>query len=405
MKIEDLRVEEQGTRTRVMATVSWEDCDRGRQEIYFETEKPFAEGLSCNPHAFLIAAVIPALWCGEQRVYLEGEVSPELQDGLNAIMSLFKHWYGLARDVVRIEAKTISTRPSLRTAERAGAFFTGGIDSLATLRTNRLAFPPSHPGSIKDGIIVYGLEMDRPEAFDHVWNCVAKVAEDAKITLIPVYTNIRYLHDDWTFWYDAYMGAALAAVAHALIKRLTIVSIASDYDIPNLRPHGSHPLVEPNFSSYDLRIKYDGITLSRLAKTRLVADWQVALQNIRVCNKTEYYRPGMLNCGQCEKCIRTMLALLASDALKKTGAFPQTDVSEGLVRANVRLNDRIAPFYEELIVPLEEKGRDDLARAIKRKLAFRRGEIGWKDRLRRFDRRYMDATLARFARVIHARLS
>jgi hypothetical protein len=136
-----------------------------------------------------------------------------------------------------------------------------------------------------------------------------------------------------------------------------------------------------------------------------VADWQVALQNIRVCNKTEYYRPGMLNCGQCEKCIRTMLALLASDALKKTGAFPQTDVSEGLVRANVRLNDRIAPFYEELIVPLEEKGRDDLARAIKRKLAFRRGEIGWKDRLRRFDRRYMDATLARFARVIHARLS
>jgi hypothetical protein len=64
MKIEDLRAEEQGTRTRVMATVSWEDCDRSKQEIYFETEKPFVEGLSCNPHAFLIAAVIPAFWSG-----------------------------------------------------------------------------------------------------------------------------------------------------------------------------------------------------------------------------------------------------------------------------------------------------------------------------------------------------
>jgi hypothetical protein len=90
---------------------------------------------------------------------------------------------------------------------------------------------------------------------------------------------------------------------------------------------------------------------------------------------------------------------------QKYRCLPQNNVSEGLVSANVRLNDRIAPFYEELIVPLEEKGPSDLANAIKRKLAFRRGEIGWKDRLRRFDRKYMDATLARFARVIHARLS
>jgi hypothetical protein len=173
---------------------------------------------------------------------LDGEVNPELQDGLNTIMSLFEHWYGLTRNAIRIEAKISSTRPTPRTAERAGSFFTGGIDSLATLRANRLTFPASHPGSIKDGIIVYGLEVDRLEAFDHVLNCLAKVAEDANVTLIPIYTNIRYLHDDWTFWYDAYMGAALAAVAHAFGKRLTNVSITSDYDIPNLRPHVRIPL-------------------------------------------------------------------------------------------------------------------------------------------------------------------
>jgi hypothetical protein len=70
-----------------------------------------------------------------------------------------------------------------------------------------------------------------------------------------------------------------------------------------------------------------------------------------------------------------LLALIASDALKKTHVFPETDVSERLVHTNLRLNDHVTPFYEELIVPLEEKGRSDLARAIKRRLEYSRGEI------------------------------
>jgi len=166
VKIENLRSGKEGNRARVAATVTWEDCDRSTHEVYFETDEAFAEGLSCNPHAFLVGCVVPAMHYGEERVFIDAEICPELRDGLITAMSLLRHWYyDPDRALVRIEAGTRSDLPTPRTPERAGFFFSGGIDSFATLRTNRLGFPLEHPGSIKDGLLVYGLELDDPESF------------------------------------------------------------------------------------------------------------------------------------------------------------------------------------------------------------------------------------------------
>jgi hypothetical protein len=180
--------------------------------------------------------------------------------------------------------------------------------------------------------------------------------------------------------------------------RLSCVSIAATYDVPNLAPWGSHPLLDPNYSSGDVRIRHDGVTLSRLAKTKIVADWDTALQNLRVCNRTAKYRQDSLNCGECEKCTRTMLALLAIGALKRTRAFPRDDVSEDMA-SNVWINDAYeASCYRDVIAPLREKGRLDLVRGISRAIARYHGEKDWKDRLARFDRTYLGGNIVRFKR-------
>jgi len=398
MRIERIRLDHRSGNPRISANVVWEDCDRSVQELYFQTGEEFAQALTPSPAAFLAAAVLPAMDAGEKRIFVEGEICPEFHSGLVKVMSAIRYWSRTERDLVRIEGgkkRSVTTpRP-----ERAGLFLTGGVDSLAALRVNRLSFPLEHPGSVKDAILIFGLEVDQPAAFQHVLNSLSIVAQDAGVKLIPVETNIRYLNDDWVFWYWQFMGAALCAVAHVFARRLSVVSIASDYDLPNLRPHGSHPLIEPNFSSYDVRISYEGITLSRLAKTRLLADWDVALQNLRVCNKSEYYRSDRLNCGECEKCVRTMLALLVVGALKRACTFPQTDVSEELL-SQTRLSDKVYPFYQELILPLQEIGRADLARCIERKLSPYRVEVGWKKRLAGFDRKYLNGNLIRLKRTL-----
>lgn len=87
MKLGNLRSEAKQDRTRVAATVLWEDSDRPTEEIYFETIPPFLEALSCNPHAFVVACVMPAMRHREQRIFVDAEICPDFRNGLRTAMS------------------------------------------------------------------------------------------------------------------------------------------------------------------------------------------------------------------------------------------------------------------------------------------------------------------------------
>jgi len=402
MRIEDLRSERKDSRAHVAATVIWEDCDRPTQDVYFETDEAFAQDLSCNPHAFLVGCLLPAMRHGEERIAIYEAICPELRNGLMTAMGWLCHWYGPPRRPVRIEAKTGIRPPLPRTAERAGAFLSGGIDSLATLRRNHLDFPLDHPRSIKDCLFVHGFDIgafkegDREiESFERALALLPAVAEDAQVTLIPVFTNVRHLEDDVEFWMHEFHAAALASVAHTFSRRFTSMSISSSFGIDKQRPWGSHPLLDPNYSSADLQIRHDGLRFSRLDKAKLVADWDVALQNIRVCTMNP---PGMPNCGECEKCIRTMTELLAAGELAHTRAFPVDDVSVELLGTVKITTEYQEAWYRELIDPLKAKGRLDLVNVIETKSAeFHKylawvEERDWKGVVKRFDRKYLGSS-------------
>jgi len=373
MRISNLTVIQREKWVRVTAIVTWEDCDQPAREVFIETEKEFGDDISCNPHAFLVGCIIPAMHFGEKRILLNAEICPSLREGLQTVMSLMKEWSNGAYKPLSIEAKTHSVSAHLHKQRRAGLFLSGGIDSLAALRANKQIYPEEHPGSIKDCLLVHGFDIGgviergmKYHVFDRARAALSAVAKDTNVTLIPVYTNIRHLCDERDLWLDKFFGAVLASVGHAFASRLHLVYIASSYDIPNLVPCGSHPLLDPEYSSFDLRIKLLGLSLSRLEKLRLVADWDVAFQNFRVCLANVADR---LNCGRCEKCVRTMTELVAIGALDKTDAFVENDVSPELLSSfNIKIRHR-APFYQEMLSPLKERGRDDLVQTIKSMLA------------------------------------
>jgi hypothetical protein len=341
--------------------------------VFIETDEEFSKDISCNPDAFLVGCIIPALHFGEKRILLDAEICPSLREGLETVMALMKEWSGGQYRPLSVEAGTSSALRRMEGQGRAGLFLSGGIDSLAALRLNKRNYPEQHPGSIKDCLVVHGFDIGgviergmKYHVFDRAKTALAAVAKDAKVTLIPVYTNIRHLCDERDLWLDKFFGAVLASVAHSFASRLNLVYVASSYDIPNLVPCGSHPLLDPEYSSYDLRIKLRDLSLSRLQKLRLVAEWDVAFQNLRVCLANVEDR---LNCGKCEKCIRTMTELVALGALDKTRAFVENDVSPELLSSyNIMIRHR-ASFYQEMLPLLKERGRDDLVQTIKRMLA------------------------------------
>jgi hypothetical protein len=221
------------------------------------------------------------------------------------------------------------------------------------------------------------------------------------MTLLPVYTNVRTLDEDWTFWEFEWEGAVYASVAHALSNRLTTASISSTYDIVHMNQLGSHPLLDPNYSSANLRVRHDGVTMSRLDKLRLIVEWDAGLQHLRVCNSVSHYREETINCGQCEKCVRTMLGLAALGALHKTKAFGGCELAPDLIVDRVRMH---SPYqracYQELLVPLASQGHRNLATAVRYLLQKSNGELGWRGSVRRFDRRVLGGRLRAAKRLL-----
>jgi len=401
MIIDELKKEKKNGRARISAMIKWEDCGRPDHYIYFETGEEFEKDLTLSAHPFLVGSLMPAIHFGERRIYTGAKLCPELRHGLNIAMSWMRHWFG--HEVIALETKikkSMDVRPP-----RAATFFSGGVDSYAVLRLNHLGFPGEHPWRIRDGIVIFGLEQDDPVVFERVRNSLKRAADEIGIALIPVYTNVylNYRNEDkgFAFWFYKFQSSALSSVAHALSNRITVASIASDYGVADQWPHGSDPRLDPNFSSAELRIRHDGVSLTRYERIKLISEWDTAIRHLRVCNQFKKYGREVFNCGRCEKCVRTMLALVSLGVLDRTDAFPMKDVSPDML---VPINRRTYAHYVDLLAPLQKRGRDDLVNAINERLAEcdrKEKQDRLKKKVKEFDSRFLKGRIKKINNHIH----
>ncbi|MBF9237030.1 hypothetical protein I2I05_06440 [Hymenobacter sp. BT683] len=366
MLIQDLSISDHGSLRRLSATIVWETSKTETQFVYFDVPAKYASYLYESYDCFLAGAIVPAFFAGEKRIKIDGEICPVLRRGLVHNMHWLAHWYKPSTSIPEIESQT-KTGYDLPNNRHAASFLSGGIDSLSTLRLNQLNFSEDHPQRIKDGIMVFGFdiagrehEKNHEEQFEIALQALENIASESNINLIPVYTNIRHLNDDISFWMTKSHGAALAAVGLALSNRINSVYIGSSYDIANMQPWGSHPILDSNFSSQYLAVHHDGAELSRLEKTEIVANWNLGLNNIRVCVANE----GVLNCGKCEKCVRTMFQLYALNKLQDTNVFPVKNVEAGMLKT-ISIGSKYAEIcYQDLYPIFKKMGRNDLAEAV-----------------------------------------
>jgi hypothetical protein len=353
------------------ARVAFEDRDHPEKQIFIKTPEDHASGFDANPDAFLTGCLLPALHLGEKRILVEDPVCPFLKEGLMVAMHILAHWTRGRYTPIPIEAAAQNHRVSVN-PPRTGMVMSGGIDSLAALRQNRLHYPDIHPAYIRDSFFLHGFDIGgvqergaKLHVFDRAMTAISKITQDAGTTLVPVYTNIRHLCDERSLWLDSFFGAVLAAMAHSFSDRVNLMFIASSYDIPNLHPCGSHPLLDPEYSSCAMRIRHRDYELPRLEKIKIVSEWDAAFQNFRVCLANV---PDLLNCGTCEKCVRTMTELTALGLLHKTRAFAADEITPAdIAQFDITIRVR-PPFYRPLIPLLRKQGRDDLADTIETQL-------------------------------------
>lgn len=199
--------------------------------------------------------------------------------------------------------------------KRVGTFFTGGIDSFYTLIKNKV--------EITDIIYVYGFDIALADKFnrDRISTLLKEVSLEFNVNLIELETNLKDLYKSNKITWDLAHGNALGAVANFLYGDFKKIYIPSTHSYGDSFPWGSHPLLDHMWSTSYLKIVHDGAEVNRFQKTILISKSDFALQKLNVCwiDKSKY-----INCGKCEKCLRTMIALSIQNKLESCSRFPNS---------------------------------------------------------------------------------
>ena len=363
----------------IFATVSWEDCDYPEQELIFETREDGLDHAADEPcaDAFLSACFPLAAVHGEARVRIEGQPCPMLVEGLYTAHAWWSSWGGPSA-MPSIETSSRVVRRRITGDPRGVAFLSGGVDSLHMLMRNHRLYRREDPAYIRDALFIHGFDIGKrardpeDERFRKALRHLEPLAAEADLRLISCRTNLRHLPSKPDFWYYRHNGAALAAVGHAAIFGTGFLFIGASHDIANPVPIGSHPAVDTLFSSQRVTVIHDGARYARFHKVRELAGWPTALAALRVCPSN----PGNeLNCGICEKCLRTRLELLAAGVEETATLGPSLTPIE-LWNNLGPVGDR-AVTYEDLLAPLRARGLMALCEVLEKKIKAYRGGYGY----------------------------
>lgn len=307
---------------------------RGAHDLWIRSSQALSEPDDLTPWAMTL---LPYAMRMQIPLQLNGSVDEALLDNLARVQELLHKWYPARLRRVPIEAKSTTRRP--RAARRA-AFFSGGVDSFYTAYQNQ---------SNLDALVFiagFDVPLAHRNKIERISAVMSTTAEEIGLSTVQVSTNLRSIFelgqgkDAITSWGYEQHGASLAAVAYSLSDHIGAMSIASSYVEEDLHPWGSHPDLDPLWSSSSQRILHDSTSEIRVDKIARIMRHESARVGLRVCwMDTEEY-----NCGRCEKCVRTRVNLRAAGYDGACTTLPSLTVEE--VR-RMRLADAGARIFAE----------------------------------------------------------
>ena len=307
---------------------------------YRVTDSPVSD----SADTFLAAMLWPAMKVGGP-LRINGRVSASLLRAIPTIQDILTSW---CPELQRISIESeMSQATEIRKGRGVASFFSGGVDSFYTYFKNR--------DEITHVIFVHGFDFSLQDEVlrNTVVTAMRKAAAELGKPLVEVETNFRACTDFYADW-GYYFGSALASVGLLLAPQFKKIYIPSSHSYSHLHPWGSHPLLDPLWSTDEIEIVHDGCESGRAKKVAYIAQSDIALRCLRVCWEN---REGAYNCGRCEKCLRTMISLRAAHALDRCPTF-QSPLDLDLVARLNAADVNVKIFLEENLQAVEAAGHD-----------------------------------------------
>lgn len=338
--------------------------------VWADVPEEVADDLTDRLDAWLAWLVPHAFECGEDLV-LDGPVDAELLRNVRELMEVWSRWRPDKRPV-RVTAEPAD--PSERKGSRTGLFFTAGVDSFySLLHHDEMArlHPEWRLGPVDDLIYVEGYDIplrNRP-ALDRKRAALQTVAAATGKKLVTLATNFRDTGVSLRpkAWGPIVHGPAVVASGLLLGRRWRTLLVSASFGYDELNPWGSHVVTDPLLSTSTTRVWHYGAGASsdRLEKTEFLSRFDVALNHLHVCWQDFSDR----NCGLCEKCFRTLLALDLVGARDRAASFPAGTFGPDRLRDVWMEKELVVRVYRKLRDHADRLGRADVVTVIDECLA------------------------------------
>ncbi|WP_294130182.1 hypothetical protein [uncultured Clostridium sp.] len=283
---------------------------------YEESMENVPKGILVIP---FISNVVQIAWFFNSEI-LVPELDRNFYESLNEIKNSFSNMFTKAKLGGNIIADKINDYEYIP-QNKSATFFSGGVDSLATLITKIDEKP--------DLVTLWGsdIKLSDNKGWNKVKTEVSNFAKSKALKNIFIKSNFREFiieqnldeefnkvtetQDGW--WFGVQHGIGLlghiAPYAYKYKLRTTYIPASLNIKSENYRI-ASHPSIDNKFKVSAMNVIHDGFENTRQDKIKIICDYIKRTKEdikIRVCWQSE----GGDNCSVCEKCSRTIMGIIA----------------------------------------------------------------------------------------------
>ena len=298
--------------------------------LWYETDNEYGVYFCDETADAFVLPMIQRAVKTHQDIYVDSPISEKLCHNLNdsvfyALGKAFEKKTGKRQgETVKIHCDNLVT---LNYAPKAvGTGCSLGVDSFAVLKQyffNNVypSYKTTHLALFNSGAFGSTDADGARKSFYKDTERVRKFAESIGLPFVWVDSNVRSLYLEMNFnSCHSYLNMGIVLSMQKLWRRYIY---ASGYSVDNLNVDFDDaakydPYLLPMLSTECTELISGSMNMRRSDKVKYIADDKIAQSNLYVClkeqiinnlkNENNYYG-SYLNCGQCKKCLRTMLQL------------------------------------------------------------------------------------------------
>lgn len=316
------------------------------EQVWFRSNQPI-DPTTDHASAFLLWSMVFAMMDDGLLDLGNAVISKKVFLNVQKIAALYHEWFPELQ-LQELELYNYqSRRDCFNVNDDSVLAFTGGVDSLHALHT--LTNNKECPTLLHiEGFDNHYQDVD-------IYKDIYRNLRQLEITYnlnqhITIATNIRDFTEKYIDW-EKIHGLCLAGAVYTLETSPKIMYLSVNWTQAEDYNCGCQDTLNPLFSSEKTTFKDTGLE-TRISKIKALSQNTHLLPYIRVCWQNPSHR---VNCGVCEKCIRTILALAAF--LPKEQVYKLFDIhdvrSADVERLRI-LNDETYWFYKDIVEHLPD---------------------------------------------------